>query len=74
MADFGENYRGGRKFTICPLCHLHFDSQFLLLQCPIVRKEIGKYRNLDDVYGDNISIESVKMLSKAVSVRNQLLS
>ena len=49
MARFEENFRNGKEHIICPLCQLHYDSQNLAFQCPIVNANIkvnGKYEDL----------------------------
>ena len=74
MADFGDNFKAGRTFTICPLCKLHFDSQLLCLQCPAIKKVLGVDANLniDDVYSDEVSVKSARILVQVVNERQRL--
>ena len=74
MADFGDNFKAGRTFTICPLCKLHFDSQLLCLQCPAIKKVLGVDANLniDDVYSDYVSVKSARILVQVVNERQRL--
>ena len=80
MANFGENFKGDKNQTICPLCKLHIDSQSLLLQCPEVKKELQvNFSNLtmttiDEVYLDRISEDTAKLLNHAMTLRNQKLA
>ena len=41
MEAFGENFRGGREFVMCPLCGTHLDNRQKSLQCICVRKKIN---------------------------------
>ena len=40
MELFGENFRGGMDSTLCPICRTHIDSQFLSLQCPLIKANL----------------------------------
>ena len=50
MEKFGDNYRGGKEYVMCPLCKLHLDNQDLCLQCPEVVKEIKCRGELREIY------------------------
>ena len=75
MLLFGENFRAGRDEVLCPLCKNHSDSQFNILNCSIIREDLDKQDidlynvNLEDIYSDNISITSVKVLKIAMETR-----
>ena len=66
MASYGENFRAGKAFTICPLCNLHFDSQFLCTQCPVIRNEIGTQERISDLFTDQVSKLTAKTLHKVM--------
>ena len=69
MANFGENYRAGQSFTMCPLCECHIDSQFLSTKCPVIVDKIGSNVNIEDLYSNEIRPETVKTLKKINSIR-----
>ena len=69
MENFGENFRGGRPFVMCPLCKLHLDNQDLCLQCPEVAKNIQTTGNIKEIYGENINKEIVTYMTKVAKLR-----
>ena len=71
MANYGENYRAGHDHVICPLCSLHIDSQFLCLECPVIKSEIGSKYNIDDLYSNQISSKTVKILQQVNRIREE---
>ena len=40
MEDYGENFRGGARQVMCPLCQLHLDNQELIFQCQVIKSQI----------------------------------
>ena len=58
MSPFGENFRGGQEKVICPLCHNHMDSQSLALNCEEIRKEVQIKLRIEDIYRDNITLQT----------------
>ena len=70
MANYGENFRGLRNITLCPLCKIHLDSQKMGFEnCPVLRRKItisGRYNNIfetlvpDDIVQTLISIEKLR--------------
>jgi len=75
MAKYGENFKSGRPFTMCPLCQLHFDSQYLALECPAIRKQIAAedITDLQDIYSTNVSAKSAKLLGQITRIRENIL-
>ena len=69
MERFGENYRAGKNRAICPLCHLHYDSQELSLQCPEIRKEMKVVGNIEEIYQEDIGKIIVGTLTKITEIR-----
>jgi hypothetical protein len=62
MANFGENFKNGRKQVPCPLCQSHLDSRSMAFKCPKLKEEVeikGKY---EDLYKDNIPKDLVKTI------------
>ena len=76
MADFGENFRAGRLFIMCPLCNNHLDSQSFLLQCPELLGELQskfgpKYsRSIDEVFSNDIGLDTINLIKYALDLRN----
>ena len=73
MAKFGENYRGGREFVMCPLCLDHYDSQNLSFQCQVIKKKMIITGNPEDVYSDNVKMETVKTIQQIMKIREEIL-
>ena len=55
MARFEENYKNGRNNVLCPLCHLHYDTQSMAFQCQKIGSEVRVIGNYED-YEDNIPL------------------
>ena len=79
MSDFGENFRAGKEFTVCPVCSSHLDCQSFLLQCPGLIHEIrtkfgpNHIDSIDEVYAEKISTKTIKTLTYAMDVRKTKL-
>ena len=71
MEKFGENYRGGKSQVICPLCSLHLDNQSLSFQCPIIKEKLNITGEMEDIYKENIKVETIKAVCKISDYRNQ---
>ena len=75
MAEFGENFKGGRKSVECPLCLSHPDTQQKSFFCPKLTNEInirGTYDNIFDASSQEIPI-LVKTLFKIEQRRKTIL-
>ena len=73
MAKFEENYKNGRNHTICPLCHIHLDSQAMAFQCPTLKAEINVNGNYEEVFKSDIPKELAKTLTEIMKFRTQFL-
>ena len=79
MLKFGENYKGGQARTICPLCELHDDSQFMTLKCPKIRQELENENEDADInfeaniLNDNITRETIDTLKLILKIREKNL-
>ena len=69
MAEFGENYRGGRAQVICPLCNVHLDNQEMSYQCPQIKSEVQIEGKIEDIYKEEINVKTVKTIAKITEVR-----
>ena len=75
MANFGENFRGGRPSTLCPLCSSHVDCQFEALKCPIILQEVEKKMTIDEstkienIFMENISQSTIKLVMLVTEIR-----
>ena len=72
MAPFGENYREGQDQVICPLCHAHLDNQPMALQCNQLKKEMEVKCRYEDIFKDDISVETAKNLFTLTEKRIKL--
>ena len=73
MESFGENYRGGVSFIPCPLCDTHLDNQEMAFKCPIIRKEIAVKGSINDIYQEEIDLETVNTILKISKYRKTTL-
>ena len=79
MAQFGENYKAGRDEIVCPLCRSHKDSQSMMFECPIVKKELidrnitNDLNLLDDVYHEDISRNTIDILKIVTELRSNVV-
>ena len=73
MADFGQNYRGGREKVICPLCESHVDSQELSLICPEIKNKVVISGSISDIYKEDIELETVEAIEKITQIRTNSL-
>ena len=71
MENFGENFRGGEEYTVCPLCKLHLDNQEMSLQCPEIIKHVNVKGNLSDIYKHKISYDIVRTLTEISEYRKE---
>ena len=69
MERFGENFRGGNVPVMCPLCTLHLDNQEMGFQCPEILKEVQIKGRLEDIYRDDISIETIRTIMQISEIR-----
>ena len=70
MSDFTENYRAGADIvTPCIVCKLHSDSLSHAVNCHETLKHIKTRGSLLEIYTDNITIETARMLSEISEVR-----
>ena len=73
MENFGENYRGGASAIPCPLCNTHLDSQDKSFQCPIIRRKIEVRGNINNIFKEEIDLETVKTIHKISKYRKNTL-
>ena len=70
MADFHENYKASSDIiTPCSVCKLHTDSLSHAVNCHETLKLINTRGNLLEIYTDNITIETARMLSEISEIR-----
>ena len=73
MERFGENFRAGNGPAMCPLCKLHLDNQEMGFQCPEIKKELIVKGNIEDIYRDNIKMETIQTITKIIEIRKRRL-
>ena len=72
MAPFGENFRGGQKTVLCPLCKLHPDSQSESFGCSELKKVVEVTGNYDEIFTHNIPRILVKTIHRIYNFREEL--
>ena len=72
MAPFGENFKGKGSVS-CPLCETHLDDQALCFQCPILLKKVEIKCSMEDIYIDEIKIETAQTVVKVLKTRHKLI-
>ena len=73
MAEFGENYRGGRSQVMCPLCETHLDNQELSYQCLEIRSKLKIMGKIEDIFKEEISLETAETIEKITELRRSWL-
>ena len=73
MEQFGENFRAGQDPIPCPLCRNHLDNQALSIQCAVIRKEMNPSKNIDDIFKDDICMETIETVTKITKCRKNLI-
>ena len=64
MAKYGENFRGPSSQVMCPLCQMHEDSQDKSYECPVIRQDVKVTGNYDNIYSDEVKLETVETITK----------
>ena len=72
MAPFGENFRGGQKVVLCPLCKAHPDGQIDSFECTELKKVINIKGDYMKIFGPNIPEELVKTIHNIYNFREEL--
>ena len=72
MADFGENYKGGRGQVSCPLCGTHPDKQELSYECRYIKEKLNLNGSFSEIYGENIEKQTVETLEKITQIRENI--
>ena len=73
MADFGENFRNGGPSIPCKMCGLHVDSQTHAVNCQEILNSVKVTGNYQEIFTDNISRETAKMLEMMSKLRKDKL-
>ena len=72
MAPFDENFRGGQKVIICPLCNDHPDGQSESFWCTELKKVVNIEGEYSKIFGQNIPEDLVKTIHNIYSSREEL--
>ena len=73
MANFGENFKGGRSQVNCPLCKTHPDKQELSYICPFINSKMEVEGDMNEIYGNNINKNTVETIEKITNLRIEIL-
>ena len=69
MERFGENFCGSSVTVMCSLCTLHLDNQEMGFQCPEIKKELQISGSMEDLYKENIPIETIRTIATISDIR-----
>ena len=72
MAPFGENFRGGQKLIICPLCNDHPDGQSESFGCIELKKVMDIKGEYSRIFAQNIPEDLVKTIHNIYNFREEL--
>ena len=56
------------------MCNDHRDKQELSYSCKVIQKEVELKGSFEDIYGDNISLQTIESLQNITEVRKKLLT
>ena len=71
MANFSNNFKGGKPTAVCPLCLTDADMQKHSYQCNIINKNIQVKGKYEDVFAPNIEKETAVTVENIVKFREQ---
>ena len=70
MADYSENYRDGTNVVKpCRICKSHSDCQTHSVSCQLTLKSVKARGNYSEIFSNNISSNTAKMLEEITEVR-----
>ena len=64
-----REFRGNGCNIMSPLCGLHLDNQKTICQCEEIRKQITINCGLDDIYRENVKLETAQKLTEIEEFR-----
>ena len=73
MAPLGENFRGNQGNIVCPLCHNHLENQSTFLQCEVIKKELEVKIKIEDIYSQDIKLETARKITEVAELREKML-
>ena len=71
MAPFGQNFKGGQEFIICPFCDSHVDGQEESWTCPKMKQIIDIKGDYKDIFGNIFSQEVIKSVQNLYTFREE---
>ena len=71
MAEYGENFRGGKDQVFCPFCKLHLDSQERSFSCPVISADVEIVGSIQNIYSDDIKLETVETIKNITEYRKK---
>ena len=71
MAPFGENFRGGEKTVLCPLCKKHPDSQEESFSCVQVNRLVTVRGSYKEIFRTKFSPELVQTVYNIYNFREE---
>ena len=71
MAPFGQNFKGGQEFIICPFCDSHVDGQEESWTCPKMKQIIDIKGDYKDIFGNIFSQDVIKSVQNLYTFREE---
>ena len=71
MAPFGENFRGGEKTVLCPLCRKHPDGQEESFSCVQINRLVTVRGNYKEIFRTKFSPELVQTVYNIFNFREE---
>ena len=70
---FGDNFRGGKDFILCPLCQNHPDSQEWSYGCSALLNQINIEGHYSEIFNDKIYSHTIRTIDRITKMRKQIL-
>ena len=66
-------WKGNQTNVVCQLCQNHLDNQPMAFRCKEIKKQITFKVKKEDIYGEEITLETAQELMKIVKERGNYL-
>ena len=73
MANFSDNFRGGKETKPCPLCKDDPDTQRHSLLCKVIRQNITINIRYEDIFHSQVDQEVAKTLENILRFKEDFL-
>jgi hypothetical protein len=74
MANFSNNFRGGKETKPCPLCDDGPDTQRHSLECKVIKQNIQIQMRYEDIFHSKVEQEVAKTIENVLKFREEFLN